>query len=293
MEEAKPPPPKEQAEKREAAVQPGGQDQKPENAVQNGDPDNDGVEDEEQPDPAANPTDDEPESSPRATVRFTRVVDGDTIEISPAVDGKDTVRLIGIDAPEEAKPGCRPQPLAEEAAGQLANWEGSEVELEFDEERADRYGRLLAYVRDDSIGIMLNEDMLLSGYVQLYIVPPNTKYEGKLREAQQESKPSPIFGESIWSLSSAEQAQLADRGNGVGSGDGACPADAQSSASASASPQPDPEPNRNRGRRNAPDYNAPSSPAPDGGGGGGCPPGAIPVPPGDDRDGDGDGCAGE
>lgn len=32
----------------------------------------------------------------------TRVVDGDTIEVSPAVDGNDDVRLIGVDTPENA-----------------------------------------------------------------------------------------------------------------------------------------------------------------------------------------------
>lgn len=96
------------------------------------------------------------ELHPPVTVKITRVVDGDTIEISPSVDGKDTVRLIGIDAPEEAKPGCIAQPLADEATTHLENWEGSQGRLEFDEERTDQYGRLLAYVYDTGFGdIML------------------------------------------------------------------------------------------------------------------------------------------
>ena len=37
------------------------------------------------------------------TVKLPWGVDGDTIEISPAIDGKDTVRLIGVDAPEAKK----------------------------------------------------------------------------------------------------------------------------------------------------------------------------------------------
>src|SRR5215207_4899653 len=52
---------------------------------------------------------------PQATVRVERAVDGDTIEISPTVDGEDTVRLIGIDAPESKEPGCGVQPLAKDA----------------------------------------------------------------------------------------------------------------------------------------------------------------------------------
>ena len=35
-----------------------------------------------------------------ATVKVTRVVDGDTIDISPSVEGRSRVRLIGMDTPE-------------------------------------------------------------------------------------------------------------------------------------------------------------------------------------------------
>ena len=40
------------------------------------------------------------------TVKLPRFVDGDIIEISPAIDGKDTVRLIGVEAPEAKKAGA-------------------------------------------------------------------------------------------------------------------------------------------------------------------------------------------
>lgn len=165
------------------------------------------------------------------TVTLKRVVDGDTIEVSPAVDGKDTVRLIGIDAPEEKSADCEAQPLASEAAGHLANWEGSKVKLEFDEQRTDRDGRLLAYVHD-LYEVMLNEDLVLGGFVQAQIVPPNTKHEDWLREAQQKAKEEPFFGTSVWTLSPDKQNRLADHGNGIGRGDGACPAE----------PQPGPQP---------------------------------------------------
>jgi micrococcal nuclease len=240
-------------------------------------------------------------------VMVTRVVDGDTIEISPAVDGKDTVRLIGIDAPEEAKSGCGAQPLAQEAADQMANWEAANVKLEFDEERTDRYGRLLAYVTFRAFeDIMVNEDMLLGGFAQLYIVPPNTKYEDKLREAQQEAKENPIdFQPSIWKLSQAKQDQLADRGNGIGKGDGACPPKPepkpqQSTATSTATASPNANENNN-----VPDYDqnggadstasATASPSGD------TPmseeaclaKGGTPVSPGSEGDGDDDGCANE
>jgi micrococcal nuclease len=83
-------------------------------------------------------------------VRISRVVDGDTIELNKSIEGSDTVRLIGIDAPEEC------QPLGKDAA-HLSTWQDEPVKLEFDEERKDRYGRLLAYVYVH--GEMLNKRM--------------------------------------------------------------------------------------------------------------------------------------
>jgi micrococcal nuclease len=259
----------------------------------------------------------EPTTQHPVRVKITRVVDGDTVEISPSVDGKDTVRLIGIDAPERKKPGCGAQPLAQAATAQVTTWEGSKVELEFDEDRTDRYGRLLAYVTDEMFGdiIMLNEDLLLGGYAQLYIVPPNTKYEDRLREAQEQAKKNstkkdPIFDRrSIWTLDSARQDQLAEHGNGIGKGEGVCPSEPQpqnttlttasSSASPNPSPNPDPSPNRNLDvpSPNAAPGTSPSTASPTAGGGDiDCDQvgGPVAVPPGDpnnlDADGDGIGC---
>jgi micrococcal nuclease len=48
--------------------------------------------------------------------------------------------------------------------------EGERVGLEFDQEREDQFGRLLAYVHL-SDGSLFNETLLRQGYAQLYIVP--------------------------------------------------------------------------------------------------------------------------
>jgi micrococcal nuclease len=187
---------------------------------------------------------------PQPTVVVKRVVDGDTIEISPSVDGKGTVTLVGIDAPEGKKPGCGPQPLSQEAADHASLWEGRKVRLEFDRERIDEDGQPLAYVHDPATGKMMNVDMIRSGYAQVYVVPPNTKHEDELRKAQDQAKSaSSGFGTDIWSLPPAESARLADHGNGIGDGEGACLSQSQiprsasgSSASSSASPSPSPNP---------------------------------------------------
>jgi micrococcal nuclease len=159
------------------------------------------------PEPAEAGTDD-------ATVTVTRAVDGDTIEISPAVDGIEDVRLIGVDAPETSG-DCGEEPYAEAAASYAASWEGTEIELELGEERTDRYGRLLAYVHDPFLGTMMNEELLRSGHAQLWIIPPNDEHEDELRVAQEEAR---SIGLGIWGLPPTEQEELADHGNGIGGG---------------------------------------------------------------------------
>lgn len=214
------------------------------------------------------------------------MVDGDTIKISPAVNGIDTVRLIGIDAPESKDQGCAPQPLGRDAASYAAAiWEGSEVELEFDEERVDRYDRLLAYVHD-SAGMTMNEEILRTGYAQVWIISPNDKYEDQLREAQQDARSIEL---GIWYLTPGEQAQLADRDNGIGSGDGACDPRRQREQPQYEEPN---IPNPDLPNPDAPDYTpTPSTPPPSGDIDCSTAPAPIVVPPGSDGDGDGDGVA--
>ena len=195
-----------------------------------------------------------------------RAVDGDTIEISPSVGGMSTVTLIGIDAPESEKPGCGPQPRSREAAEHASLWEGQKVRLEFDRERTDRYGRLLAYIHNPLTGKMMNVDMVESGYAQVYTVAPNTKHEDELRKAQDRARSaSSGFGTDIWSLPPVEATQLADHGNGIGDGDGVCLPEsqpAQSASSSSASPSPSANPNQRVPNPYAPTPTATSSASP-------------------------------
>jgi micrococcal nuclease len=136
------------------------------------------------------------------------------VVISPAVDGRDTVRLIGVDAPETKEPGCEVQPYGPDASRFITSeLQGEEVDLEFDEDRNDQYDRLLAYVYKDAE--MFNETLLEEGYAQVYTVQPNDKYEHRFEEAQEKAQAARL---GIWALSTSEQAQLTDRGNGIGAG---------------------------------------------------------------------------
>ncbi len=148
-----------------------------------------------------------------ATATVTRVVDGDTIEISPAIDGITDVRLIGVDTPETKEPGCAPQPYGAEASSYAESiLSGRQVELEFDVEKMDQYDRLLAYVYPQG-GEMFNEDLVEGGYAQAYPYPPNTRYAERFEAAQEQARSA---GLGIWSMGPDQLALLTDRGNGVG-----------------------------------------------------------------------------
>lgn len=106
------------------------------------------------------------------TVRGTvaSVVDGDTFDLSVDPDaaralGTDVirVRLLGVDTPEVFTDTGAPEPFSQEASEfTRALIENKRVELEFDTELWDKYGRLLAYVFMDG-GVLLQDQLLVNG----------------------------------------------------------------------------------------------------------------------------------
>lgn len=121
------------------------------------------------------------------TARVTRVVDGDTLEVQ--IDGKkERVRLIGIDTPESVHPDASKNIEAGKIALEFtrSKLEGKEVELEFDVQERDQYGRLLAYIYLD--GLMFNKTLLEMGYARLATYPPNVKYLDDFTKIQEEAR---------------------------------------------------------------------------------------------------------
>ena len=112
----------------------------------------------------------------------TRVIDGDTIEVTFGGKRLD-VRLIGIDTPETVHPtepvGCYGPAASKFTTDQL---EGQHVRLEYDVERLDQYGRTLAYVwlGDE----LFNETLVARGFAQVATYPPNVKYVDRFLAAQ-------------------------------------------------------------------------------------------------------------
>jgi len=108
------------------------------------------------------------------TVRVVAVVDGDTLDVVWG-ERRERVRLLGVDTPETVDPdrpvGCYGP---EASAFTSRRLQGRTVRLEFDRERRDRFGRLLAYVDVD--GIRFNDELLAGGYARLLVIPPNGRH---------------------------------------------------------------------------------------------------------------------
>jgi micrococcal nuclease len=154
------------------------------------------------------------------TVTVERVVDGDTIEVNPTVSGIEDVRLLGVDTPETVDPGEPIEPYGPEASAfTKQQLEGERVTLIFDQEKTDQYGRALAYVQIGSQSEIFNETLLRQGYAQLYVVPPNDRYEATFSQAQDQARQAQ---RGIWGLPKEAQCELADRGNGIGEGSPEC-----------------------------------------------------------------------
>lgn len=127
-----------------------------------------------------------------------RVIDGDTIVV--IVNGEAVrVRYIGIDTPETVDPNRDVQCFGPEASAKNAELlNGQRIWLERDVSETDRYGRALRYVwigQPDSL-VMVNEDLVRSGYAVTSTYPPDVKYQDRFLAAERDARAS---GAGLWS----------------------------------------------------------------------------------------------
>jgi micrococcal nuclease len=109
-----------------------------------------------------------------------QVYDGDTVVLSTG----EQVRYIGVDSPEIDHQGGKSDFLAHEARQINAKLvQGKSIRMEFDQERYDRHGRLLAYVFLEN-GNMVNEFLVRKGFARVLPKPPNLKYFSLLLDSQ-------------------------------------------------------------------------------------------------------------
>lgn len=119
-------------------------------------------------------------SAQAESARFLTVIDGDSLRVESKGRTRE-VRLIGIDAPEWGQEyGTQAKSYA------MTLCYGQALRLEFDKERRDRYGRLLAYVYCGDK--MLNEEMVGAGYAIAIKVSPNDKYYKRLKRAESQAR---------------------------------------------------------------------------------------------------------
>ena len=132
---------------------------------------------------------------PNAVVE--RVVDGDTI-IARIGERSETVRLIGLDAPESVAPTRPVQCYGKEASGFLEAVLPAETEITLlrDVEARDIYDRLLGYVVRSHDGLFVNLEMVAAGYAAVLTYPPNDHYADVLDRAQAEAV---VSGRGLWS----------------------------------------------------------------------------------------------
>jgi micrococcal nuclease len=141
--------------------------------------------------------------------RIMRIINGDTLTI--LYHGKwEEIKLIGLDMPETTlndrvyekalKNSTTPAAIINRG---LAGREfvkkflqyGSQIWIEFDTQKRDRFSRLLGYVYLTD-GRMLNEIILRAGLSEPLLIPPNLKYQQHFQDlallAQKDkSKPKP------------------------------------------------------------------------------------------------------
>jgi micrococcal nuclease len=144
-----------------------------------------------------------PATAPTRDATVTRVVDGDTVAVEYDNGTDATVRLVGVDAPEtrgdndpaefrgvpttEAGRRCLGDAGANASAALDRRLAGERVRLGFDpnEERRDRYGRVLAYVYHD--GRQAGYWLVTRGHARAYESDfvERARYERREREARE------------------------------------------------------------------------------------------------------------
>lgn len=136
----------------------------------------------------------DPETLGQGPHRVERAVDGDTLLLANGA----RVRLQGVDTPETKHPRKPPEPFGREAWAYTARLvEGTEVRLEFDTHRLDRYGRFLAYVYVGDV--FLNERLIQLGLGRACLqFAYRSDMKRRFAAAQREARQKRL---GIWSLS--------------------------------------------------------------------------------------------
>lgn len=155
--------------------------------------------------PSSSSSDDEQEADfaaqqtiPAGFAPFSRVIDGDTIEIAYSKTDKYSVRIIGINAPESVDPRKEVECFGKEASEhlkQLINMKYVRLSTDPSQSGEDKYGRWLRYVYMES-GLDLGLQMIKDGYAHEYTYDRPYTNQSAYRAAENEAKAKKI---GLWS----------------------------------------------------------------------------------------------
>lgn len=138
------------------------------------------------------------------TYTLLEVVDGDTIRVKNSEGKEQSVRMIGLDAPESTtmRYGYA-ECFGKESANHLKTLVGSATQIQIETDptqtATDKYGRLLGYVVVN--GINLNQKMIEDGYWFEYTYNLPYKYQSEFKSAQKTASEKK-FG--LWSDSACK-----------------------------------------------------------------------------------------
>ena len=133
--------------------------------------------------------------NPDGSYPVVAVVDGDTVKVRMG-GSVESVRLIGIDAPETNAPGRPVQCFGPESSAKATEMlAGTAVRLEFDESqgRLDRFGRLLAYVWVSDVHV--NEWLIRHGYAREFTYNVPYRYQADFKAAEAAARAA---GRGLW-----------------------------------------------------------------------------------------------
>ncbi len=126
-----------------------------------------------------------------------RVIDGDTVVLRTE-GGQESVRLIGLDAPETHRPNEPVQcfgPDATRRAEQLLTGQMVFLELDPTQGERDKYERLLAYLWL-SDGRLFNLEMIAGGYAFEYTYDRPYRYQAEFQRAERDARSGQV---GLWS----------------------------------------------------------------------------------------------
>ena len=123
--------------------------------------------------------------------RVKTVYDGDTVVLE---DGR-KIRLLGINTPEVQHKDKRADAGGEDAKVWLVNkLQHARIRLEFDSERTDKYGRILAHLFNEQKE-HINLSLVKAGLATISIYPPNQLYVNELLAAENKAEQDSL---GIW-----------------------------------------------------------------------------------------------